>query len=415
MTDHDTMKQQLQKDQYVEKRFRFDPGKGAVKEADDDEDGRKQVRMPVSSTAEDRDGDEFSRDGLEDMKEQIDSGRVPMFLDHGRGAEGPYYGTLGIVGRWDSAEIESEGDIDVLYATGTPATTEPAEKMTQLIEDDMPVGSSVGFRILEYERDEEEGKYRFHGVDLLEISQVGIPSNPVTVNAGDDVGIEARGALGTARQPARTQRFQRGYGGYPAMGQASHQPMPPAGQAGFGQQHGQTGQPAGVADLRQYIDDQLEGLEERLSNGTDPDTETNSDMSNDPDGGDDPADDPDGELRDAVSEQTDAVRDLTNSIDSLLEQERNTEPENTDGEGGESADGPNGGDKGSGPDEDEDGIRLFLSEDADEDVRKEFETLQERANDDGELELADSDTKLFGSEDGESSDNDGNDDGGVTI
>ncbi|ADD05222.1 uncharacterized protein Nmag_1646 [Natrialba magadii ATCC 43099] len=401
------MQQTLQKDQYVEKRFRFDPGKGAVKEVEDEEgEDRKQVRMPVSSTAEDRDGDEFSREGLEDMKDQIDSGRVPMFLDHGRGAEGPYYGTLGIVGRWDSAEIETEGGIDVLYATGTPATTEPAEKMVQLLEDDMPVGSSVGFRILEYERDEDESKYRFHGVDLLEISQVGIPSNPVTVNNGGEVGIEARGALGSPAmaggyQPAHNQIAAGG--AQPAI--RGRSPAPPAGQGSFGQQYGAAGQPAGIDDLKQHFQRRFDVLEERLQDDVESDAETHSNMTNNSDGGDDPANDADDELREAVSEQTDAVRDLVEGIDSLLE-ERDTEPDETD-ESGEPDDGKDAG-------TDDDTVQLFLGEDADEDVRKEFEALREKANDDGELELADSDTKLFGSEDASSETTD-DDSTGVTI
>jgi len=413
------MHNQLQKDQYLEKRFRFDPGKGAVKDVDEDEEtGRTQIRMPVSSTAEDRDGDEFSRDGLEDMKEQIDSGRVPMMLDHGRGGDGPYYGTLGIVGRWDSAEIESEGDIDVLYATGTPASTEPAEKMTQLIDDDMPVGSSVGFRILEYERDEEENKYRFHGVDLLEISQVGIPSNPVTVNAGDDVGIQARGALGSPASP------QRGYAGaYNQIAARGGQPQGhvPAPNAAPRTSTGQAGHPpVGVDELREHFDDRIEALEDRLTDAGDADTNS-SDMKDDPDGGDDPADgtsstDDVDELRQDVSELTETVGDLadaTNTLIESLDEGRSATPDETDANGDDSGDDP-GSDARSDPGED--AVQLFLGDDANEDVRKEFEALQERANDDGELDLAKSETRLFGDdEDGASNDATDSDDNEVRI
>ncbi|ELY96756.1 peptidase U35 phage prohead HK97 [Natrialba chahannaoensis JCM 10990] len=414
------MQNHLQKGQYVEKRFRASNDDIEVKE---DEDGRKRVRMPISSTAEDRDGDEFSRDGLENERDQINEGKVPAFLDHGRGSRGGYYGALGIVGTWDEASIETEShdgeSVDVLYADFVPTNAnEDAEDIVALLEDDMPVGASVGFRIIDYERDRDEGKFIFHSVDLLETSIVGIPSNPLTVNDGADA-IGAK-ALGSPTVPTGIQRH--GYGSQPqavAPPQAAthqHQPQAPV-PADFSRMMGSdpSDLEASLADVERRLDD----LEGALGGGTsttppagdssaDSPDETN-DMSDPDDGGDDPANDDLAELRDSVERQAETNEMLANSIDSLVEtfdEERDTEPDETD-----DADEPDDG-KDAGTDDDT--VQLFLGEDADEDVRKEFEALREKANDDGELELADSETKLFGSED-DSSETTDDDSSGVTI
>ena len=66
--------------------YSADPDRVAVREPsdEDDADGLFRIRMPVSSTAEARDGDAFDRDRLEAWVRQIDAGDVGVFLDHGR-------------------------------------------------------------------------------------------------------------------------------------------------------------------------------------------------------------------------------------------------------------------------------------------------------------------------------------------
>lgn len=339
----------LQKGQYVAKRFRADPGDVEIKEPDDETaDSRRKIRMPVSSTAQDRDGDQFSEDGLEDLQQQFNDEKIPMFLDHGRGSRGSYYGTLGIVGRWDAAEIEQEGDIKVLYATGTPTDANPdADDAVDLIEDDMPVGASVGFRVLDYDGDRQDG-YEFHKSDLLETSLVGIPSNPETVNTGTQSGIAAKGAAPGSASPALLTRLLS-------------------------------------------LDD--ESLHELLTDSAldapgdtmaEDDTNTDDDML---------------ERLVSIQEQTaetlDEQAERLDALETQLE-ERDTNPDATDGEG-----------EGDDPDRRE--LSVILEEDADEKAVEEFETLKEHAEG-GEVDLADSETKLFASED---SDDDTADDGGL--
>lgn len=335
--------------QYVEKRFRPDPDNVEVRELDDGDGSRKQIRMPVSSTAKDRDGDQFSEDGLEDLQRQINEDKIPMFLDHGRGSRGSYYGALGMVGRWDSADIEQEGDVKVLYATGTPTTANPdAEDMVALIEDDMPVGSSVGFRVLDYEGDRQDG-YEFHETDLLEISNVGIPSNPETVNAGD-------GAVGVAA----------------AM------------------KHARGGLVAQVADE----------LERRGAGGPVPDSDAEAKHADTPPMTDDP-DDPDKELVERVVGIQERMADTLDDMDERLSalETTNDPDDDPDGDGGSKSETD------SDPEPDRRELSVFLDEDADEKAVAEFEQLSEAA-DEGEIDLADSDTKLFATDEETTDDED---------
>ena len=372
------MEPQLQKGQYVEKRLAVDPTAATVKE--DDDSGDKQIRMPVSSTATDRDGDEFSREGLEDMKRQIDTGKIPMFLDHGRGGDGPYYGANGIVGRWDSAEIETESyedksdgeekTIDVLYATGTPDSgDDDAMKMLGKIERDMPLGSSVGFRIIDYEYDDNEGKYVFNSTDLLEISNVGIPSNPITVNDGS-------GAV-----------VARGYGERMGPRVDNRQPRQPA---QFGQPQLQRSQQLAELNRLQEQNQRFYGAQpiqaappqpqaERSPGGTMGDNETN-----------DTNDDVTEHLREltnAVAKQGESIETLASAIEAgKSEPEEDAEPRE---------------------------LSVILENSNNEKAVEEFEKLKELANDDGEVKLADSETQLFASKDTETDDNTTSSNGGL--
>lgn len=417
------MQDKLQKGQYVEKRFRASADDIEVKQADD---GRTHVRLPISSTALDRDGDEFSYEGLEDERDQINSGKVPAFLDHGRGSRGSYYGALGIVGTWDNAEIVTETfrdddgndeEEDVLYADYVPTkANEDAADIVALLEDDMPVGASVGFRIIDYEYEDEEGKFVFNSVDLLETSIVGIPSNPMTVNDGETADAVGAKALGSPDDPRP----------HVGRGEPASQQQPVALSLD------------GVVELR----DEIAGLRGDLDtlatgetsseveesgagdveeNGTDPadeaDTETMTDDT-DPDGGDDPATDSVDELRETVEEQTATVDDLVDSIESLtstMEEERSAEESEAEEASSEDEEKSKDADETETETSDEDGVRLFVGDGADEDVQKEFETLQERA-DGGELDLAEAETQLFAEEESEDeaeSDDSGADNGAL--
>lgn len=352
-----------QQEQRFQKRLRSTGSDVEIKESGDGTEGAT-IRIPVSSTAEDRDGDQFSEDGLEDMRDQLASGKVPMMLDHGRGSDGGYYGTLGIVGRWDGGEIVDDGGHKVLIGEGTlnPAN-EDADQLREYLDADMPVGASVGFRILEYDHDRDESQYTFHAVDLLETSLVGIPSNPMTVNDGPDAGVAT---LAKAYSAGNLD----------------------------GDVFART-----VASITGADEEQLRGA----LNDTD-----QRHMTDDPSGGDDPANDNTDLLERVVSLQETAAKQLEEQTDRLDEFEERLDAvesgdeKNTDaGEGDDPTD--DGTDKDAPEDDRPETVELFVGDDADDDVRKEFEALKDYANDDGTVDLAEPDTTLFaeGDDDGE--------------
>jgi HK97 family phage prohead protease len=150
------------------------------KEEDDSGTEITHIEVPVSSPSEDRDGDEFSEQGLEHQAAQFRSGEVGMWLDHGLSTETnfPDYRVLEQIGGWKDARID---DDEQLFATAAlrPSSDDAQELETMLDEEVAPVGFSVGFIVekSEEKEDSEHGQI-FHKVDLLECSAVGIPSNP---------------------------------------------------------------------------------------------------------------------------------------------------------------------------------------------------------------------------------------------
>jgi HK97 family phage prohead protease len=150
------------------------------KEENDNGTEITHIEVPVSSPSEDRDGDEFSDQGVENQAAQFRSGEVGMWLDHGLSPETnfPDYRVLEQIGGWKDARIDDDGH---LYATVAlrPSSEDASELETMLDEGVAPVGFSVGFIVEKSEEKEEsENGQIFHEVDLLECSAVGIPSNP---------------------------------------------------------------------------------------------------------------------------------------------------------------------------------------------------------------------------------------------
>jgi len=150
------------------------------KEENDDGTEVTKIEVPVSSPSEDRDGDEFSEQGLESQKSQFQRGTVGMWLDHGLSAETgfPDYRVLEQIGGWKDATITDDGELRAEAAL-RPSSDDAGELEEMLDEGVAPVGFSVGFIVQESEEKEnsEHGAV-FHDVDLLECSAVGIPSNP---------------------------------------------------------------------------------------------------------------------------------------------------------------------------------------------------------------------------------------------
>ena len=150
------------------------------KEENDNGTEVTRIEVPVSSPSEDRDGDEFSEQGLESQKSQFQRGTVGMWLDHGLSAETgfPDYRVLEQIGGWKDATITDDGEIRAEAAL-RPSSDEAQELEQMLDEGVAPVGFSVGFIVTEgEEKEDSEHGMIFHDVDLLECSAVGIPSNP---------------------------------------------------------------------------------------------------------------------------------------------------------------------------------------------------------------------------------------------
>jgi HK97 family phage prohead protease len=138
------------------------------------------IRVPISSTTEDRDGDEFSLAGLESMLAGLKSGKIPLYLDHGfRESGARLYGALDMLGAWIDGEIEGS----TLYGTAfLEPDNWPAMELARKIEAGLPMGFSVGFGITK-SRSKDNGGLIFDEVSLWEVSAVGIPSNPDAVNS----------------------------------------------------------------------------------------------------------------------------------------------------------------------------------------------------------------------------------------
>lgn len=190
----------------IEIRKSFSVERDRIKTWTEEKDGTEItfIEVPVSSTSLDRDGDAFSEEGLSDLKAQLDSGSVGMWLDHGLSPETnfPDYRVLEQIGGWKRGEIEENGGDDLeLKGVGAlrPSSDDAAELETMLDEGIAPVGFSVGFIIeSENEREDIPGK-EFEQTDLLEISAVGIPSNPDAMVSDS--------AMATAKAVAGTDAF----------------------------------------------------------------------------------------------------------------------------------------------------------------------------------------------------------------
>lgn len=164
----------------VRKTFKNQRGKVIKSEKDGEGDF---IKIPISSVNEDRDYDNFSMAGLNDMLEQIKGGHVGMYLDHGmRG-----YFALDMIGVFKDGEIIE----DTLYANAMlDEEDERAIELKRKTDKGLPIGYSVSFIPLKYDEKDNGGK-EFHKSDLLEVSAVGIPCNPDMINPYGKSKVEA--------------------------------------------------------------------------------------------------------------------------------------------------------------------------------------------------------------------------------
>jgi len=161
----------------------------------EDEDGNPVYKVPISGDAMDRDRDQMAIEGQENMVEQLRSGKVPVYGDHGRAADAPRYSFTNIIGQFIDGELSAidnqeinEGDKVTLATMRVREEHPDGKELVKLLEGDWPVGFSVGFRPLKVEEitndDGELIGLKMLEIDLLEASAVGIPSQPDSVPVG---------------------------------------------------------------------------------------------------------------------------------------------------------------------------------------------------------------------------------------
>ncbi|WP_217630211.1 hypothetical protein, partial [Halorientalis regularis] len=156
-------------------------------------DGDRLYRLeaPISSDAQARDGQAFSRDRLATFRDQIngDDQPVPLMVDHGKSDIGgdARYSVLGRVGTVDSADLEADGDTtllraemsvadpDALAEEGDAGEIEAALRYLKYQAETMGLSFSVGW---------DEESERTGGPSLLEVSAVALPSDVAASTAG---------------------------------------------------------------------------------------------------------------------------------------------------------------------------------------------------------------------------------------
>lgn len=160
---------------------------GVVTREDDDGNEQDLLRVPISSTRVDREGDRFSEQALEGMRDQIQDQQPHVFDDHGGGLFGAGYSARETIGTQADADLEEADDGELeLYAYVNPDGTHPeGERMLRQVRDEgQSLKFSVGFGVDGYQMREEveedyEGDGRvFLAADHMETSRVGIPANP---------------------------------------------------------------------------------------------------------------------------------------------------------------------------------------------------------------------------------------------
>lgn len=201
------------------------------------EDDGEYLKVPISSTDTDRDGDRFSDRGLKNLRDQISETSRPVFGDHGMSDGGlfsPRYGWKSIIGSQDDVDIEEDGDEKTLYSYINPNSENPegeGELLASYVKEGMPVGFSIGFRPLDKDGDSDDG-FVFHETDLLETSAVGIQSNQQSVagrGATDSAAVLAKGVADglpdanldeeTLARAIVSEAFARGSGTEPNAGE----------------------------------------------------------------------------------------------------------------------------------------------------------------------------------------------------
>jgi hypothetical protein len=154
---------------------------------EEQENGEIFVNVPIQALSEDRDGDYINEKGQEKIIEQLKTGQVPMFFNHGVGSSAAHYDARDIVGQFVDGETRDSTTIAkarlrmVEGENGEEKLHSDAKEIVNLLKQDMPLGFSVGFIAQETEERKDGEGMEISDLDLMEVSAVGIPSNPDAV------------------------------------------------------------------------------------------------------------------------------------------------------------------------------------------------------------------------------------------
>jgi hypothetical protein len=170
--------------------------KGSQLELTKEDDDGVYVNVPIQAVSEDRDGDIITDKGQESIMEQLNSGEVPLVPNHGVGSGAATYDFRDIFGQFVGGEMM---DGTTVGRARLREGSEMADELHDLLEQDMPVGFSVGFIPTETE-ERGEGGMLVDDLDLMEVSAVGVPSNP------DAVPQAMGGAVAAAKQAGYSKK-----------------------------------------------------------------------------------------------------------------------------------------------------------------------------------------------------------------
>lgn len=186
----------------------------AADDGDEDDDatdaGMMKIRLPIASTGEVRnEGDDpLTADELRGMADQVDGLSRGVFPEHGHGDFVAFgqYSQFEKLGYWSDANIlrdeaRDDGE-DLLKATANMPDPDTLDEATGTYrqalailkaqaERGIPMSASIGWR------DDEDAP---GGVDLLEVSIVGIGADPRTVTEGGEE-LVARAAVDAGADP----------------------------------------------------------------------------------------------------------------------------------------------------------------------------------------------------------------------
>jgi len=152
------------------------------------QEGTPTLNVPIQALSEDRDGDFITEKGQQSIIRQLESGQVGLFPNHGVGDKDAMYDFRDLFGKFVSGDNTNGTTIGkaVLRKVNDPNSDAEddkilhpmAKELVNLLEQDMPVGFSVGFIPKETRPMDEGDGQEIEELDLMEVSAVGIPSNP---------------------------------------------------------------------------------------------------------------------------------------------------------------------------------------------------------------------------------------------